>query len=130
MFLLDLRNIIRNKYTPVVRGAGTALNVTPRSVVVYHWFPTSRHHLVILPLVIVIIILSHLSYACRPSLFLSCYLQKSNWLTRCFLQLLLSCGIENAILTVQELEKCEYQITGTTPALCLPVGEKKGRDEL
>jgi protein kinase C substrate 80K-H len=46
----------------------------------------------------------------------------------------LTCGIENAILTVQELEKCEYQFTGTTPALCLPlVEEKKGggsREEL
>ncbi|PPQ73590.1 hypothetical protein CVT24_007958 [Panaeolus cyanescens] len=47
-------------------------------------------------------------------------------------KVLLSCGIENAILTVQELEKCEYQITGTTPALCLPLEDsKKGsRDEL
>ncbi|KAF8164847.1 glucosidase II beta subunit-like-domain-containing protein [Crassisporium funariophilum] len=47
--------------------------------------------------------------------------------------LLLTCGTENAILTVQELEKCEYQFTGTSPALCLPLdGEKKGgvREEL
>ncbi|KAF8966482.1 glucosidase II beta subunit-like-domain-containing protein [Flammula alnicola] len=39
--------------------------------------------------------------------------------------LLLTCGVENAILTVQELEKCEYEFTGTSPALCLPVGEDK-----
>jgi protein kinase C substrate 80K-H len=48
-------------------------------------------------------------------------------------QLLLTCGTENAVLTVQELEKCEYQITGTTPALCLPLDEEKGggsREEL
>jgi len=35
--------------------------------------------------------------------------------------LILECGTENTLLTVQELEKCEYQITGTSPALCLPV---------
>jgi len=35
--------------------------------------------------------------------------------------LLLTCGTENVILTVQELEKCEYEITGTSPALCLPL---------
>ncbi|VDB86795.1 unnamed protein product [Peniophora sp. CBMAI 1063] len=29
----------------------------------------------------------------------------------------LSCGTENTLLTVQELEKCEYQFTATTPAL-------------
>ncbi|KAH7931410.1 hypothetical protein BV22DRAFT_1077425 [Leucogyrophana mollusca] len=45
-------------------------------------------------------------------------------------ELVLTCGIENALLTVAELEKCEYQITGTTPALCLPVEEQKGKDEL
>jgi protein kinase C substrate 80K-H len=48
-------------------------------------------------------------------------------------QLLLTCGTENAILTVQELEKCEYQFTGTTPALCLPLVEEKNggsREEL
>ncbi|KDR74482.1 hypothetical protein GALMADRAFT_250454 [Galerina marginata CBS 339.88] len=59
--------------------------------------------------------------------------------TRCWngpernVQLLLTCGAENVILTVQELEKCEYEITGTTPALCLPVeGDKKkgAREEL
>ncbi|KAF8811886.1 hypothetical protein BYT27DRAFT_7183488 [Phlegmacium glaucopus] len=47
--------------------------------------------------------------------------------------LLLTCGTENALLTVQELEKCEYQFTGTTPALCLPLSEEnKGgnREEL
>ncbi|RDB19568.1 Glucosidase 2 subunit beta [Hypsizygus marmoreus] len=44
--------------------------------------------------------------------------------------LLLTCGTENALLTVAELEKCEYQFTGTTPALCLPLNEKSARDEL
>ncbi|KAF8591551.1 hypothetical protein K439DRAFT_906236 [Ramaria rubella] len=33
----------------------------------------------------------------------------------------LSCGIENQILTVAEPEKCEYHLTATTPALCLPL---------
>jgi protein kinase C substrate 80K-H len=47
-------------------------------------------------------------------------------------QLLLTCGPENKLLTIQELEKCEYEITGTTPALCLPVegDKKKTKDEL
>ncbi|PFH50340.1 hypothetical protein AMATHDRAFT_193421 [Amanita thiersii Skay4041] len=42
--------------------------------------------------------------------------------------LVLSCGTENKISSVVELEKCEYQITGTSPALCLPVegDDKKG----
>ncbi|KAF7301624.1 hypothetical protein MIND_00727900 [Mycena indigotica] len=45
--------------------------------------------------------------------------------------LVMSCGTENAILTVQELEKCEYQITGTSPALCLPLDAKvEAREEL
>ncbi|KAJ7067907.1 glucosidase II beta subunit-like-domain-containing protein [Mycena amicta] len=45
--------------------------------------------------------------------------------------LVLSCGTENTILTVQELEKCEYQLTGTTPALCLPLDAKtESREEL
>ncbi|KAG6831905.1 hypothetical protein H0H87_003557 [Tephrocybe sp. NHM501043] len=45
--------------------------------------------------------------------------------------LLLSCGLENALLSVVELEKCEYQFTGTTPALCLPMdAENDTRDEL
>ncbi|KAG6861374.1 hypothetical protein C0995_000780 [Termitomyces sp. Mi166 len=46
--------------------------------------------------------------------------------------LLLSCGTENALLTVAELEKCEYQFTATTPALCLPLDadlENGSRDE-
>jgi protein kinase C substrate 80K-H len=36
------------------------------------------------------------------------------------------------VLTVQELEKCEYEITGTSPALCSPVesDKKKTKDEL
>jgi protein kinase C substrate 80K-H len=48
----------------------------------------------------------------------------------------MTCGTENAILTIAELEKCEYQFTGTSPALCLPLdsdstGEKKkSREEL
>ena len=40
-------------------------------------------------------------------------------------QLLLSCGAENTLTSVVELQKCEYQLTGTTPALCLPVEEDK-----
>ncbi|KIJ56830.1 hypothetical protein M422DRAFT_22966 [Sphaerobolus stellatus SS14] len=38
----------------------------------------------------------------------------------------LSCGTENKLLTVAEPEKCEYHVTGTTPALCLPVGGAAG----
>lgn len=47
-------------------------------------------------------------------------------------QLDLTCGTENALLTVNELEKCEYLFTGTTPALCLPLEEDResGKDEL
>lgn len=41
------------------------------------------------------------------------------------LELILTCGTENVLLTVSEPEKCEYQITGTTPALCLPVEDGK-----
>ncbi|KAJ6627392.1 glucosidase II beta subunit-like-domain-containing protein [Mycena sp. CBHHK59/15] len=43
------------------------------------------------------------------------------------------CGTENAIHTVAELEKCEYQLTGTSPALCLPLdanGNGSQREEL
>ena len=38
------------------------------------------------------------------------------------------CGIENALLAVSEPEKCEYKVTGTTPALCRPLkdAEKPG----
>ncbi|KAJ7265858.1 glucosidase II beta subunit-like-domain-containing protein [Mycena haematopus] len=57
--------------------------------------------------------------------------------TRCWngpersVALVLKCGTENAMHTVAELEKCEYQITGTSPALCLPLDEKaNGREEL
>jgi Glucosidase II beta subunit-like protein len=65
-------------------------------------------------------------YVPLPQLYLEANLTKHT-------QLLLTCGTENALLTVAELEKCEYQFTGTTPALCLPVAvdmEGKGRDEL
>jgi len=47
--------------------------------------------------------------------------------------LVLKCGTENAIHTVAELEKCEYQLTGTSPALCLPLdgnGNGSQREEL
>ncbi|KAK7061346.1 glucosidase II beta subunit-like-domain-containing protein [Favolaschia claudopus] len=45
--------------------------------------------------------------------------------------LVLKCGTENAIHTVAELEKCEYQFTGTSPALCLPLDAKDSvREEL
>ncbi|KAF8841281.1 hypothetical protein BDN67DRAFT_928581 [Paxillus ammoniavirescens] len=45
-------------------------------------------------------------------------------------ELVFTCGTENALLTVAELEKCEYQITGTTPALCLPLEDENQKDEL
>lgn len=47
-------------------------------------------------------------------------------------QLDLTCGTENVLLSVIELEKCEYLFTGTTPALCLPLDEDRGsgKDEL
>jgi len=43
----------------------------------------------------------------------------------------LSCGTDNELLTVTEAEKCEYLITGTTPALCTSL-EPEGnvKDEL
>jgi len=31
------------------------------------------------------------------------------------------CGIDNALLTISEPQKCEYKVTGTTPALCRPL---------
>ena len=38
-----------------------------------------------------------------------------------------SCGTENMIYAVAEPEKCEYQFTGTSPALCHPLSrEGKG----
>ncbi|OBZ66538.1 Glucosidase 2 subunit beta [Grifola frondosa] len=43
--------------------------------------------------------------------------------------LVLSCGIENALLSVVELEKCEYQFMVTTPALCLPPDNPTGKKE-
>ncbi|KAF8991406.1 hypothetical protein BDZ89DRAFT_973841 [Hymenopellis radicata] len=49
------------------------------------------------------------------------------------LLLVMTCGTENVIHTVAELEKCQYQFTGTSPALCLPVSETNGgaqREEL
>ena len=42
----------------------------------------------------------------------------------------MSCGTENAIHSVIELEKCEYQFTGTSPALCLPLDADTDREEL
>ncbi|OAX39255.1 hypothetical protein K503DRAFT_739832 [Rhizopogon vinicolor AM-OR11-026] len=45
-------------------------------------------------------------------------------------ELVLACGTENTLLTVAELEKCEYQITGTTPALCRPLEDEQPKDEL
>lgn len=58
--------------------------------------------------------------------------------TRCWngpqrsVKLDLTCGMENILLTVTELEKCEYLFTGTTPALCLPLEDETGsrKDEL
>ncbi|KAL1687144.1 glucosidase II beta subunit-like-domain-containing protein [Schizophyllum commune] len=43
---------------------------------------------------------------------------------------LLTCGTDNAITSVSELEKCQYQYTATSPALCLPVDEGNVKDEL
>ncbi|KAJ7762796.1 glucosidase II beta subunit-like-domain-containing protein [Mycena maculata] len=43
--------------------------------------------------------------------------------------LVLKCGTENAIHSVMELEKCEYQLTGTSPALCLPLDANDGQRE-
>jgi len=45
------------------------------------------------------------------------------------LELILSCGTENALLSIAELEKCEYQIVGTTPALCHPLEDEVNRKE-
>ncbi|THH05009.1 hypothetical protein EW145_g5112 [Phellinidium pouzarii] len=50
--------------------------------------------------------------------------------------LVLECGTENAILSVSEPEKCEYQLMGTSPVLCLPLdadvspGGKNMKEEL
>ncbi|KAI0363840.1 endoplasmic reticulum protein [Pilatotrama ljubarskyi] len=40
----------------------------------------------------------------------------------------MSCGTENAVLSVAEPEKCEYEFKVTSPALCLPLtaAEEKG----
>lgn len=62
----------------------------------------------------------------------------SRWVILCrsflalmtLLQLHLSCGTENAILTIAELEKCEYHLTATTPALCLSEASGNAREEL
>lgn len=48
----------------------------------------------------------------------------------CVWQVDLSCGLSNELLTVAEREKCEYLITGTTPALCSSEFEGSLRDEL
>jgi len=46
-------------------------------------------------------------------------------------QLHLTCGLENELLTISEPEKCEYVITGTSPALCVYSSEEeKSKDEL
>lgn len=46
-------------------------------------------------------------------------------------QLEIECGTENALHSIVELEKCEYKITGTTPALCLPLDNGgKSKEEL
>ncbi|OCH95878.1 endoplasmic reticulum protein [Obba rivulosa] len=45
--------------------------------------------------------------------------------------LLVSCGVENALLSVAEPEKCEYHFKITSPAACLPLETtKESRDEL
>lgn len=45
------------------------------------------------------------------------------------MQFVITCGTENALLSVMELEKCEYQFTGTSPALCLPLDEAQKDDD-
>ncbi|CCA68517.1 related to alpha glucosidase II beta subunit [Serendipita indica DSM 11827] len=48
----------------------------------------------------------------------------------------LVCGTENVLLSVSEPEKCEYRVTGTTPALCFadtadkPAGSSGAKEEL
>jgi len=43
----------------------------------------------------------------------------------------LKCGTENVLNTVTEPEKCEYHITGETPALCYPIAlESDTKSEL
>ncbi|KAF9506592.1 hypothetical protein BS47DRAFT_1425958 [Hydnum rufescens UP504] len=44
-------------------------------------------------------------------------------------QLELSCGTENTLLTIAEPEKCEYHFTATTPALCWPDSELDGENQ-
>ncbi|KAM5532645.1 hypothetical protein V8D89_013689 [Ganoderma adspersum] len=45
--------------------------------------------------------------------------------------LVMSCGLENAVLSVAEPEKCEYEFKVTSPALCLaPSAEDVKREEL
>lgn len=45
--------------------------------------------------------------------------------------LIVSCGVENALLSVAEPEKCEYQFKITSPAACLPLeAVQESRDEL
>lgn len=50
------------------------------------------------------------------------------------LQVDLSCGTTNALLSVIEPEKCEYLFKVTTPAVCYPtreeVGGERPKDEL
>lgn len=43
------------------------------------------------------------------------------------LQLKLSCGTENELLSVAEPEKCEYHFVGKTPALCWPTESEGGK---
>ncbi|EJT97743.1 hypothetical protein DACRYDRAFT_25080 [Dacryopinax primogenitus] len=46
-------------------------------------------------------------------------------------KLVLTCGTENALLSVAEPEKCEYMFEATTPALCWPLEtEAQTKDEL
>lgn len=40
----------------------------------------------------------------------------------------LSCGTENALLSVSEPEKCEYKFKATTPALCWPAAIEGGHE--
>lgn len=40
----------------------------------------------------------------------------------------LSCGKENALLSITEPEKCEYQFKVTSPALCWPLEDAKPKE--
>ncbi|KAA1477318.1 hypothetical protein DENSPDRAFT_854288 [Dentipellis sp. KUC8613] len=42
----------------------------------------------------------------------------------------IECGLENAILTVEEPEECKYLFTGTSPAVCFALEEDEAGEDL